>query len=130
MTSPRAGSTPSGGAGHLVPQEAGHASRLAFRRYENGGGGLPGDQDLFDGSLNQLRRFARGQCEGGQGGTTPRRPGFRAAPRRSGRPSTGARRNRSAIASYWVTARPDPVHFPFTLLAYVPLATDVQQKPG
>ncbi|MEB3962856.1 lysozyme [Streptomyces kunmingensis] len=31
-----------------------------FWQYDNGGGGLPGDQNLFNGSMNQLREFARG----------------------------------------------------------------------
>jgi GH25 family lysozyme M1 (1,4-beta-N-acetylmuramidase) len=31
-----------------------------FWQYDNGGGDLPGDQNLFNGSMTQLRRFARG----------------------------------------------------------------------
>jgi lysozyme len=35
-------------------------SSWTFWQYDNGGGVLPGDQNLFNGSLDQLKRFARG----------------------------------------------------------------------
>jgi lysozyme len=35
-------------------------SSWTFWQYDNGGGALPGDQNLFNGSLDQLKRFARG----------------------------------------------------------------------
>jgi lysozyme len=35
-------------------------SSWTFWQYDNGGGALPGDQNLFDGSLDRLKQFARG----------------------------------------------------------------------
>ncbi|OUC82099.1 hypothetical protein CA983_42780, partial [Streptomyces swartbergensis] len=31
-----------------------------FWQYDNGSGSLPGDQNLFDGSLDRLKQFVRG----------------------------------------------------------------------
>ncbi|MEU4468766.1 lysozyme [Streptomyces sp. NPDC024017] len=35
-------------------------SSWTFWQFDNGGGALPGDQNLFNGSLDRLKRFARG----------------------------------------------------------------------
>ncbi|MFF1697478.1 GH25 family lysozyme [Streptomyces sp. NPDC058257] len=109
-------------------------SYLTFRQHDNGGR-LPGDQNLFNGSTIPLKRSAPRVATHCRTPSEARIPGlwrltFQASRRHSGRSSSGPRQNRIGSAPNWVTARPDPVHFPFTQLAYVPLATDVQQKPG
>jgi lysozyme len=86
-----------------------------FRQYDDDGR-LPGDQYLFNGSPRGLRTFARGW----------RSPIFRLSAALTHAIRTQAERWHAER----VTAPPAPVHLPFTQVAYVPLATDVQQKPG
>lgn len=91
-------------------------STWTFRRYDNGGGALPGDQNLFDGPLDRMKG-SPGAPEG------PRRGASRTERRRLRHPT-------ERPPPLTVTATPVPVHLPFTLVTYVQPVNDLERMPG